>query len=97
MRLVEIAAGGRSTVLHTHDRTDEWVFILAGRAVAQVGEAEFEVGSDDFIGYPAGGPAHLLTALEPLMYLVGGQVDASDVVTYPLQRKRRIGGRIEPL
>ena len=97
VRLVEVAASGHSTVLHTHDRTDEWVFILAGRAVARVGEEEFEVGSEDFLGYPAGGPAHLLTALEPLTYLVGGQVDASDVVTYPLQRKRRIGGRIEPL
>ena len=56
VRLVELAAGGRSTVLHTHDRTDEWVFIRAGRAVAQVGDATFEVGPDDFLGYPAGGP-----------------------------------------
>jgi len=97
VRLVEVAAGGRSTVLHTHDRTDEWVFIRAGRAVAQVGDTTFEVGPDDFLGYPAGGPAHLLTALEPLTYLVGGQIDATDVVTYPLQRKRRVGGRVEPL
>ena len=97
VRLVEVAARVRSTVLHTHDRTDEWVLILAGRAVAQVGEAELEVGPEDFLGYPAGGPPHVLTALEPLTYLVGGQVDAADVVTYPQKRMRRVGGRLEPL
>jgi uncharacterized cupin superfamily protein len=97
VRLVEVAAGGRSTVLHTHDRTDEWVYILVGRAAARVGEATFEVGPGDFLGYPAGGPPHLLTAREPLTYLVGGEIDAADVVTYPEKRCRRIGGRLEPL
>lgn len=97
VRFAEVAAGGRSTVLHTHDRTDEWVFILAGKAAARVGDATFEVGANDFLGYPAGGPAHMLTALEPLTYLVGGQIDATDVVTYPAAGRRRVAGRLEPL
>lgn len=97
VRFVEVAAGGRSTVLHTHDRTDEWVYILAGRAAARAGEATFEVGPGDFLGYPAGGPPHRLAALEPLTYLVGGEIDATDVVTYPEERWRRVGGRLEPL
>jgi uncharacterized cupin superfamily protein len=97
VRLVEVAAGGRSTVWHTHDRTDEWVFILAGRADARIGETTSTVGPEDFLGFAAGGPAHLLTALEPLTYLVGGQIDATDVVTYPEKRRRRVGGRLEPL
>jgi uncharacterized cupin superfamily protein len=97
VRVAEVAAGGRSTVLHTHSRTDEWLFILAGRAHVRVGAAEFEVGAADFLGHPAGSPAHEMTALEDLTYLVGGEVDAADVVTYPEARKRRVGGRVEPL
>ena len=97
VRLAEVAAGGRSTVLHTHDRTDEWIFILAGRAIARIGETTSTVGPQDFLGYPAGGPAHLLTAVETLTYLVGGQIDATDVVSYPEKRRRRVGGRLEAL
>jgi hypothetical protein len=38
-----------------------------------------------------------LTARAPLTYLVGGQIDATDVVTYPEKRRRRVGGRLEAL
>jgi uncharacterized cupin superfamily protein len=97
VRIAEVAAGGRSTVLHTHSRTDEWIFILAGRARVRVGDESFEAGPNDFLGHPAGGAAHEMTALDELTYLVGGEVDAADVVTYPEARKRRVGGRVEPL
>jgi uncharacterized cupin superfamily protein len=97
VRIAEVAAGGRSTVLHTHSRTDEWVLILTGRARVRVGDVSFEAGPIDFLGHPAGGPAHEMTALEDLTYLVGGEVDAADVVTYPEAGKRRVVGRLEPL
>ena len=97
VRIAEVAAGGRSTVFHTHSRTDEWIFILAGRARVRVGDASFEAGPADFLGHPAGGAAHEMTALEDLTYLVGGEVDATDVVTYPEAGKRRVAGRLEPL
>jgi uncharacterized cupin superfamily protein len=60
VHLAQVAAGGRSTVLHTHDRTDEWVFVLSGRAVARVGEQRFEVGPSDFLGHPANAVAVLV-------------------------------------
>jgi len=97
VRLAEVAAGGRSTVFHTHERTDEWVFVLAGCATVRVGGATFEVGPNDFIGHPAGSAAHAMQALDDLTYLVGGGIDAADVVTYPDARKRRVSGRVEPL
>jgi uncharacterized cupin superfamily protein len=97
VRIAEVAAGGRTTVLHTHSRTDEWLFILMGRARVRVGDDVFEAGPADFLGHAAGGPAHEMTALTDLTYLVGGEVDAADVVTYPEARKRRVGGRLEPL
>lgn len=97
VRIAEVAAQGRSTVLHTHSRTDEWLFILAGRARVRFGDDVFEAGPADFLGHPAGGPPHEMTALTDLTYLVGGEVDAADVVTYPEAGKRRVGGRLEPL
>lgn len=92
-----VEAGDRSTARHTHERTDEWVFILEGRALARVGEAEFEVGPGDFIAHPARSPAHRMDVLEPLVYLMGGQRDPEDVVTYPDAGLRRVRGRLEPL
>jgi quercetin 2,3-dioxygenase len=78
-----VAAGGRSTVFHSHDRTDEWVYILSGRGIARVGDDRFEIGPDDFIGHPARSAPHMMEAVEDLTYLVGGQIDRDDVVTYP--------------
>ena len=91
VRWARVAAGDHSTAFHTHDRTDEWVFILAGRAHARVGDAELDIGPNDFIGHPAGGPPHVMTAIDELTYLMGGQIDSSDVVSYPEAELRRVG------
>jgi uncharacterized cupin superfamily protein len=92
-----VEAGAHTTAFHTHDRTDEWVFILEGRARVRVGDARFDVGPGDFVGHPAGGPAHVMEPVEPLVYLMGGQRDPDDVVTYPEAGKRRVRGRLEPI
>jgi len=97
VRWAQVPARGRSTVYHTHDRTDEWIFVLAGRGVARVGHERFDIGPDDFIGHPAGGPPHVMEAVDDLTYLVGGEIDASDVTTYPESGFRRVAGRTEPL
>jgi uncharacterized cupin superfamily protein len=95
--LMEVAAGDGSTALHTHDRTDEWVLVLEGRAQVRVGDASFAVGPLDFIAHPAGSAAHRMVALEPLTYVVGGQRDPDDVVLYPDAGVRLVQGRLEPL
>jgi quercetin 2,3-dioxygenase len=91
-----VPAGGRSTVLHTHDRTDEWVFVLSGRGMARLGSERFEIGPQDFLAHPAGGAPHQMEAIDELTYLVGGQVDAGDVVTYPEAGLQRVGGKLRP-
>jgi uncharacterized cupin superfamily protein len=93
----QVATGARSTAFHTHDRTEEWIFVLAGSAIARVGEDRFAIGPNDFLGHPAGGPAHLMEALDELTYLVGGQIDVDDIVTYPEAALQRVGGRLQPL
>ena len=80
---INYTAGDRSTAYHTHDRTDEWIYVLGGRATLRIGEQRCEVSAGDFVAHPAGGPAHLMEPLTDLDYLMGGQVDPEDVVTYP--------------
>jgi uncharacterized cupin superfamily protein len=92
-----VAAGRRSTAFHTHDRTDEWVLILAGQGVARVGNERFEIGPNDFLGHPVGGDPHVMEAVDDLTYLVGGRIDATDVVRYPEAGLRRERGGLLPL
>jgi uncharacterized cupin superfamily protein len=96
LRHVLVAAGARSTAYHTHERSDEWVYVLAGRAAVRVGGERFEVGAGDFLGHPAGGPPHQMEPLVDLEYLMGGMIDPDDVVHYPEAGLCRAGGRLEP-
>jgi uncharacterized cupin superfamily protein len=97
VRWTRVAVGDRSTAYHTHDRTDEWVYILEGRAHVRSGEDHFEVSAGNFVGHPAGGPAHVMEPISELTYLMGGQIDPDDVVIYPEAGVQRRRGRTEPL
>jgi len=77
-----------------HDRTDEWVYILEGRAQARVGEDRFEVSAGDLMGHPAGGAPHMMEPSTKLTYLMGGQIDRDDVVIYPEAGVERRHGKI---
>jgi uncharacterized cupin superfamily protein len=92
-----VEAGDHSTARHSHDRTDEWVYILEGRALARVGDTSFEVGPGDFIAHPAGSPAHRMEVREALVYLMGGMRDSDDVVVYPDAGVQRVRGKLVPL
>lgn len=93
----EVRAGDRSTAFHSHEKTDEWVFMLSGKGVAEVGDDRFEIGPGDFIGHPAAGAPHVMEAATDLIYLMGGQIDTSDVVTYPRHGLKRVGARLVPI
>jgi len=92
-----VEAGDQSTAFHTHTRTDEWVYVLEGRASLRVGDDRCEIGPGDFVAHPAGGPPHAMEPVSRLTYLMGGQRDAQDVVLYPEHGVRLRAGRIEPL
>jgi uncharacterized cupin superfamily protein len=97
VKLGQVDAGVRTTVLHTHDRTDEWVFILRGRASVQLADQRFEVGPNDFVAHPAGSAPHAMEAIEELTYLMGGQSDPDDVVTYPEAGLQLVAGELSPI
>ena len=97
VRWTLVRAGDHSTAYHTHDRTDEWVYILSGRAHARVGNDRFEIVEGDFLGHPAGSAPHVMEPLTDLVYLMGGQIDPDDVVLYPEAGVQRRAGTIEPI
>ncbi len=66
------------------------MYVISGRGIALVDGAEHEIGPGDFLGFPAGGPAHLVEnrGQEELVYLMGGESAPLDVVDYPGLGKR---------
>jgi uncharacterized cupin superfamily protein len=92
-----VEPGRHSTAYHTHERTDEWIYVLSGSAIARVGDARFRVEAGDFLAHPAGGAPHTMIAETGLEYLMGGMIDSADVVTYPDARVRKRGGAFEPI
>ena len=80
---VRLESGVESTAFHTHESTDEWVFLLSGAAELRLGSERHRVSAGDFIAHPAKGPAHVMTALSEVTYLMGGECSDDDVVIYP--------------
>jgi uncharacterized cupin superfamily protein len=89
VHLVRLPPGRDSTQHHYHDADEEFLYVIAGRGVAHIGDDSFEVGPGDFMGFPAPSPAHSLTNPfdEDLVYLMGGERNAVDAVHYPRIRR----------
>jgi len=85
VHLVRLAPGRDSTEYHTHAHDEEWVYILAGRGMAEIDGHEQVVKAGDFMGFVAGSAPHMMTNPfdEDLIYLVGGTRESYDVVNYP--------------
>ncbi len=88
--IIEIEPGYESTEYHKHYFEDECVYILEGEADAVIGGERFSVKAGDFIGYRAGGEAHVLinSGKSVLRYIVVGERLEHDVADYPNQEKR---------
>lgn len=90
-----VPPGKDSFIYHSHERDEEFLFILSGRGRAEIGEETFEVGPGDFMGFPApGGPAHNLTNPyeEDLVYLMAGEHSGFDIGHFPRLGKHIIFG-----
>ena len=90
VHLVRVRPGNETTEFHVHRCAEEFVYILSGRGIADLGEESVEVGAGDFMGFAAGGVPHSMrnASEEDLVYLVGGERVQADVVDYPRVRKR---------
>src|SRR5512142_1682882 len=88
-----VPAGKESFVHHVHLHDEEWLYVLSGRGVAEIGDRAEEIGSGDFLGYPAAGEPHNVRAAagEDLVYLQGG--DAWSRSTIEIVDMPRLGLR----
>ena len=97
--LARIAPGKESFVYHTHQREEEWLYILSGTGTAEIDGGEYEVGPGDYMGFPTPSVAHHLrnTGSEDLVYLMGGEHRDAEVADFPRLGKRmvRIGDKVE--
>ena len=91
VHLVRLKQGDNSTEYHFHHQDEEWVYILAGRGIAEIGGKTYEIGAGDFMGFTAPSEPHGMTNpyKADLVYLVGGNRCAMDVCDYPRIGKRR--------
>lgn len=85
IHLVRVEPGHDSTQYHVHQGEEEFIYIISGRGVAELGEDTVEVGPGDFMGFVPGGLAHGLSNpfTDDLVYLVGGMRLDFDICDYP--------------
>lgn len=91
IHLVRLKRGDDSTEYHFHHQDEEWVYILAGRGVAEIGGKKYAIGAGDFMGFTAPSAPHAMKNpyQRDLVYLVGGNRWPLDVCDYPRIGKRR--------
>ncbi len=97
--LARIAPGKESFVYHSHEREEEWLYILAGTGTAEIDGGDYPVGPGDFMGFPTPSVAHHLrnTGSQDLVYLMGGERHETEIATFPKLGKKmvRIGDKVE--
>ncbi|MEN8719572.1 MAG: cupin domain-containing protein [Oceanococcaceae bacterium] len=88
--IIEVQPGHDSTEYHKHYHEDECVYVLEGTAEARIGDERYVVRAGDFLGYRAGGEAHMLrnTGNSVLKCIVVGERRPHDVGDYPDLGKR---------
>jgi uncharacterized cupin superfamily protein len=95
IHIVRIPPGKESFVFHMHYTEEEFIYVLSGRGIAEIGDEEHEVGPGDFMGFPTPSVGHHLKNpfTEDLVYLAGGERRVSEVADFPRLNKRivRVG------
>ncbi len=91
IHLLRVAPGKESFIFHSHQTEEEFLYILSGRGIAELGDESVEVGPGDFMGFPTPSVAHHLRNpfQEDLVYISGGERRQMEVADFP-----RIGKRL---
>ena len=92
VHLIRVAPGKEAFLYHTHLCGEEFLYVLSGRGVAEIGDDEHEIGPGDFLGFPTPSVAHHLRNPfdEDLVYLMGGERRAVEISDFPRLKKRLI-------
>lgn len=97
--LVRIAPGKESFAYHLHHREEEWIYVLAGKGVAEIDDEQYELAPGDFVAFPTPSVAHLMKNPfdAELVYMMGGESLNYEIADFPTLGKRmvRLGDKIE--
>ena len=87
--LARIPPGRESFTLHVHSVQEEWIYVVSGRGHVRFDDREVPIEVGDFVGFPPGGPAHLVrnTSESDLVYLQGGDRRQGDRGYFPDLKK----------
>lgn len=90
-----VPPGRDSFEYHTHHYEEEFLYILAGRGMADIDGSEVEVGPGDFLGFSVPSVGHNLRNPfdEDLVYLMGGNRLEFEIADFPRLGKRLIRDR----
>jgi uncharacterized cupin superfamily protein len=85
-----VPPGKESFIYHTHHQEEEFIYILSGRGVAEIGDQEYEVAAGDFMAFPTPSVGHHLRNPfdEDLVYLTGGENRSVEIADFPRIGKR---------
>lgn len=91
VHLVRLEKDHDSTQFHFHHIDEEFVFILSGRGIAEIGDTTREIAAGDFMAFGRNSLPHNMHNPfdEDLVYLMGGSRSQIDICDYP-----RIGLRM---
>ncbi|MDY7231860.1 cupin domain-containing protein [Hyalangium rubrum] len=92
IHLLRIAPGKESFIFHSHHSEEEFLYVLSGRGIAEIGDEQFEVGPGDFMGFPTPSVGHHLRNPfeEELVYISGGERREVEVADFPRVGKRLV-------
>jgi uncharacterized cupin superfamily protein len=85
VNLGRIPPGKEAFVPHAHLHQEEWVFVVSGQGVVQIGEDRYDIGPGDFLGFPCDRTVHHLLneGEEDLVVLQGSERARGDVGLFP--------------
>jgi uncharacterized cupin superfamily protein len=88
--LVRIEPGRETTQFHFHHQEEEFLYIISGRGIAEIGSEVIEVAAGDFMAFTAPSAPHTMRNPfdQDLVYLMGGERRDFDVCDYPRLQKR---------
>lgn len=92
IHILRVPPGKESFAYHAHHTEEEFVYILSGRGMAEIGDKEVEVGPGDFMGFPTPSIGHHLKNpfAEDLVYLSGGERRIAEIAEFPREGKRMV-------
>ncbi len=87
-----VPPGRDSFVYHSHERDEEFLYILSGRGRIDIDGTVSDVGPGDFMGFPTPSVGHHLSNPfeEDLVYLMGGERSMGDIGHFPRHGKKAL-------